>query len=273
MSKKGSKIVAKKAVEVPSQCDTSHLEYTAMCSFYAIGKCLRGENCKFAHSALQIRQKPDLTRTSLCHDFMRKRSCKNGDNCRYAHGEKELQLRPQKASSPSPASPASPVSPASPASPSQIADPDRVDSAPLTWDPMGLSEGIGSSPSTTATSATCMFPLMQKLMTKRQQKQRDQAEMVGSKRNAMNAMSAMSAMGRFSISPDLAWPKSINSLEALTQDLKSWKGLAPFPSNLSSFLDPWKAGLRPPTGFVGFVGFVGIHLIVCHPIFEVYEWY
>jgi len=116
-----------------------------------------------------------------------------------------------------------------------------------------------------------MFPLMQKLMTKRQQKQRDQAEMVGSKRNAMNAMSAMSAMGRFSISPDLAWPKSINSLEALTQDLKSWKGLAPFPSNLSSFLDPWKAGLRPPTGFVGFVGFVGIHLIVCHPIFEVYE--
>jgi hypothetical protein len=27
---------------------------------------------------------------------------------------------------------------------------------------------------------------------------------------------------------------------------------------LSSFLDPWKAGLRPPTGFVGFVG--GIHL-------------
>lgn len=209
-----------------------------MCSFYAIGKCLRGENCKFAHSALQIRQKPDLTRTSLCHDFMRKRSCKNGDNCRYAHGEKELQLRPQKASSPSPASPASPVSPASP---SQIAEPDRVDSAPLTWDPMGLSEAIGSSPSTTATSATCMFPLMQKLMTKRQQKQRDQAEMVGSKRNAM------SAMGRFSISPDLAsWPKSINSLEALTQDLKSWKGLAPFPSTLSSFLDPWKAGLRPP---------------------------
>jgi len=81
-----------------------------------------------------------------------------------------------------------------------------------------------------------MFPLMQKLMTKQQQKQRDQAEMVGSKRNAMNAMSAM---GRFSISPDLAWPKSINSL-ALT-DLKSWKGLAPFPSkDLSSFLDPWK---------------------------------
>lgn len=207
-----------------------------MCSFYAMGKCLRGENCKFAHSALQIRQKPDLTRTSLCHDFMRKRSCKNGDKCRYAHGEKELQLRPQKGSSTSPASPVSPVSPASPAKFSQIADRDRVDLAPLTWDPIGLSEAIGSSPSTTATSATCMFPLMQKLMRKRQQ--RDQAEMVGSKKNGMNAMSAM---GRFSISPDLAsWPKSINSLEALTQDLKSWKGLAPFPSNLSSFLDPWK---------------------------------
>jgi len=210
-----------------------------MCSFYAMGKCLRGENCKFAHSALQIRQKPDLTRTSLCHDFMRKRSCKNGDKCRYAHGEKELQLRqlrPEKAPSP--------VSPVSPVSPSEMADRDRVYLAPLTWDPIGLSGAMGSSPSTTATSATCMFPLMQKLMRKRQQKQRDQAE-VASKRNAMNAMNAMSAMGRFSISPDLAWP-SINSLEALTQDLtdlKSWKGLAPlapFPSNLSSFLDPWK---------------------------------
>eukprot|EP00435_Cladocopium_sp_Y103_P065182 s860_g27.t1 len=225
MTKKGAKVVAKKPVEVPSQCDTSHLEYTAMCSFYAIGKCLRGENCKFAHSALQIRQKPDLTRTSLCHDFMRKRSCKNGDKCRYAHGEKELQLRPGRAST---------SSPASPASPSQISDP--ADPDPLTWDPIGLSmEAIGS-PSTSATSATCMFPLMQKLMMKRQQKrQASQGEMVGSKMG-----NAMSAMGRFSISPDLAWPKSsINSLEALTQ-VKTWKGLAPFPSNLSSFLDPWK---------------------------------
>ncbi len=107
-----------------------------MCSFYAVGKCLRGENCKFAHSLSQIRQKPDFTRTSLCHDWMRKRSCKNGDKCRYAHGEKELQAhRPE------------------------LQEPE------LAWDPIGLKEVNEVKVNEAATRPSSFFPLMEKLMS------------------------------------------------------------------------------------------------------------
>ena len=134
MTKKGSKVSAK--ADMTSRADVSHLEHTSMCSFYAVGKCLRGENCKFAHSLSQIRQKPDLTRTSLCHDWMRKRSCKNGDKCRYAHGEKELNQRYES-------------------------------QEPLAWDPLGLNEGLSSSIHAARERPSTLYPLMEKLIATR----------------------------------------------------------------------------------------------------------
>ena len=268
MSKKGSKVVAKKAVEVPSQCDTSHLEYTAMCSFYAIGKCLRGENCKFAHSALQIRQKPDLTRTSLCHDFMRKRSCKNGDNCRYAHGEKELQLRPQKASSPSPASPASPVSPASPASPSQIADPDRVDSAPLTWDPRAYRKALGQ-----ALQLPQLLQLACSLWCRSSWRSDSKNRGIRRRWLVPRGMQWMQWVqwGDFPFLQILHGQRVSTAWRWRTW--KAGKAWRPFRRIWALF---WILGrpvcaVRPD--LLDLLVVYGIHLIVCHPIFEVYEWY
>ena len=118
-----------------------NLEYTAMCTFFAAGKCLRGKECQFAHSPSQIRAKPDLSRTSLCHDFMRKKSCKNGDRCRYAHGEKELR----KAC----------------AAPKLLPPVEEEEEEELVWDPLDLAQ------SNTSTEASAMMPLMRQLIRRR----------------------------------------------------------------------------------------------------------
>ncbi|CAJ1370989.1 unnamed protein product [Effrenium voratum] len=126
--------MAKKATKSKAPTGLS-LEYTSMCSFFAEGKCLRGEKCKFAHSTSQMRQRPNLTHTSLCHEFMRKRSCKNGDRCKYAHGDKELRSERKL----------------------ELGSGKQE----LVWDPIGLSrDASGAAPA----AATNLLPLMQKLM-------------------------------------------------------------------------------------------------------------
>jgi len=101
---------------------------TRQCSFFEKGKCTRGKACKFAHGNGDVRQAPDLNRTSLCKTlattgscddpncsfahsvdelratskFYKTRLCKwfeqgrcsAGDQCRHAHGQQELQAEP-----------------------------------------------------------------------------------------------------------------------------------------------------------------------------------
>lgn len=124
-----------------------NLEYTAMCTFFAAGKCLRGKDCQFAHSPSQIRAKPDLSRTSLCHDFMRKKSCKNGDQCRYAHGEKELRKPCAVPTAPKTLPPV---------------EEEEEEEEELVWDPLDL-----ASQSNTSTEASAMMPLMRQLIRRR----------------------------------------------------------------------------------------------------------
>ena len=125
---------------------SANLERTALCSFFSMGKCLRGKECKFAHEMSQIRPKPDLTRTSLCHDFMRKGSCKSGDKCKYAHGE--VQLRGQ--------------------SKEQILPKQRpatMVGSSLRWDPLGLQLEVPVAKEPTPVST--LIPVLQRLMGKR----------------------------------------------------------------------------------------------------------
>ncbi|EAR84929.3 zinc finger C-x8-C-x5-C-x3-H type protein (macronuclear) [Tetrahymena thermophila SB210] len=104
------------------------LKKTKMCANFASGNCLKGDQCSFAHSEAELKQKPDLNKTKLCEEFEKNKvcnnesccfahgiddlrhtddfyktslcfnfskegKCENGDKCRYAHGENELKKR------------------------------------------------------------------------------------------------------------------------------------------------------------------------------------
>eukprot|EP00397_Hematodinium_sp_SG-2012_P019655 GEMP01020207.1.p1 GENE.GEMP01020207.1~~GEMP01020207.1.p1 ORF type:complete len:564 (+),score=115.89 GEMP01020207.1:279-1970(+) len=61
-----------------------------MCSFFARGVCIKGNDCPHAHSDDQLRNKPALRKTRLCETFRSKGFCKHGDACSFAHGADEL---------------------------------------------------------------------------------------------------------------------------------------------------------------------------------------
>mmetsp|Transcript_30150 Transcript_30150/g.48370 ORF Transcript_30150/g.48370 Transcript_30150/m.48370 type:complete len:234 (+) Transcript_30150:179-880(+) len=71
------------------------LRLTTACFYFARGLCDRGAGCTFAHSASDLRPKPDLSRTSLCRTFMKAGLCTAGEECMFAHGRAELR-RPRK---------------------------------------------------------------------------------------------------------------------------------------------------------------------------------
>lgn len=64
------------------------LHRTVMCNILPRrGSCC--DDCKFAHSAWELRAKPILKKTSICQDWMQGRCSK--DSCEYAHGVDDLQ--------------------------------------------------------------------------------------------------------------------------------------------------------------------------------------
>ncbi|CAE8607593.1 unnamed protein product [Polarella glacialis] len=71
------------------------LRHTTACFYFARGLCDRGASCTYAHSASDLRPKPDLSRTSLCRTFMKAGLCMAGEECMFAHGRAELR-RPKK---------------------------------------------------------------------------------------------------------------------------------------------------------------------------------
>lgn len=72
-----------------------NLHKTKMCpNIQKKGGCEFGDSCNFAHSELELRSTPDIYKTSLCNNFMAG-ECKLGDLCRFAHGDQELRKKPQ----------------------------------------------------------------------------------------------------------------------------------------------------------------------------------
>eukprot|EP00746_Dinoflagellata_sp_MGD_P009559 gnl/MRDRNA2_/MRDRNA2_119474_c0_seq1.p1 gnl/MRDRNA2_/MRDRNA2_119474_c0~~gnl/MRDRNA2_/MRDRNA2_119474_c0_seq1.p1 ORF type:complete len:238 (-),score=35.35 gnl/MRDRNA2_/MRDRNA2_119474_c0_seq1:171-884(-) len=63
---------------------------TTMCKFFISGTCQKGSNCKHAHSAEELRSRPNLTKTSLCRKMLNDGECDN-PNCSYAHAKDELR--------------------------------------------------------------------------------------------------------------------------------------------------------------------------------------
>jgi len=67
---------------------------TKMCNLFLLNICKNGEDCPFAHSETEIREKPNLHKTKLCQTFIEEGRCKKGKNCCFAHGEEELRSTP-----------------------------------------------------------------------------------------------------------------------------------------------------------------------------------
>ncbi len=64
---------------------------TKLCVLYANGECVHGGRCRFAHDPSELRQRPDLRKTSLCRSFTLSGCCVNGAQCRFAHGKEQLR--------------------------------------------------------------------------------------------------------------------------------------------------------------------------------------
>ncbi|CEL98369.1 unnamed protein product [Vitrella brassicaformis CCMP3155] len=62
---------------------------TKLCRFHLESRCLRGENCTFAHNAVELRAPPDLSRTKICGLWAKGRC--NDPSCKFAHGHQELK--------------------------------------------------------------------------------------------------------------------------------------------------------------------------------------
>jgi len=63
---------------------------TNMCNNFANGHCQFGKHCRFAHSAEELRQKPDLGRTRMCKTMAESGICSDA-SCRFAHNMEQLR--------------------------------------------------------------------------------------------------------------------------------------------------------------------------------------
>jgi len=68
-----------------------NLTKTKMCALIEAGQvCAEGDKCPYAHAISELRATPMLYRTVLC-SWWKMGQCEFGDNCRFAHGEHQLR--------------------------------------------------------------------------------------------------------------------------------------------------------------------------------------
>jgi len=67
---------------------------TKPCSLFSLNICKKGNDCPFAHSMDELRDKPNLYKTKLCDAFLQAGRCNRGEDCNFAHGEVELRSTP-----------------------------------------------------------------------------------------------------------------------------------------------------------------------------------
>jgi len=79
----------KNAAKLRDNAVTMQLSKTKMCAFFERGKCASA-NCRYAHSASELRLAPNMQKTKLCRAFL-SGEC-NDENCYFAHGETDLRV-------------------------------------------------------------------------------------------------------------------------------------------------------------------------------------
>eukprot|EP01057_Protomagalhaensia_wolfi_P004170 Protomagalhaensia_wolfi_Nauph_80__4169@NODE_423_length_2545_cov_454_310056_g61_i1_p1_GENE_NODE_423_length_2545_cov_454_310056_g61_i1NODE_423_length_2545_cov_454_310056_g61_i1_p1_ORF_typecomplete_len211_score18_64zfCCCH/PF00642_24/1_3e08zfCCCH/PF00642_24/0_015zfCCCH_3/PF15663_5/8_5e11zf_CCCH_4/PF18345_1/2e08zf_CCCH_4/PF18345_1/4_2e02zf_CCCH_4/PF18345_1/5e02Torus/PF16131_5/0_019Torus/PF16131_5/0_06zfCCCH_4/PF18044_1/9_9e06zfCCCH_4/PF18044_1/1_6e03zfCCCH_4/PF18044_1/3_3e03zfCCCH_2/PF14608_6/0_0091z len=82
---------------------------TKRCRFWLENRCSRGDKCTYAHTDVELRCPPDLTKTKICTRWKRGVCEKTPTQCAYAHGVEDLrsvdELRSAAATAESDASP------------------------------------------------------------------------------------------------------------------------------------------------------------------------
>jgi hypothetical protein len=71
------------------------LRKTKFCSFLQQGRCLRGEDCTYAHSQAELESIPDFSKTTICSQWKHGKCLYSAEKCRFAHGKQDLQGSPQ----------------------------------------------------------------------------------------------------------------------------------------------------------------------------------
>lgn len=64
---------------------------TRLCKFNQAGRCRKGMSCQFAHGDMEMRNTPDLTKTSICAGWARRVCPLAARECRFAHGFEDLR--------------------------------------------------------------------------------------------------------------------------------------------------------------------------------------
>eukprot|EP00920_Eleutheroschizon_duboscqi_P039455 GHVT01094893.1.p1 GENE.GHVT01094893.1~~GHVT01094893.1.p1 ORF type:complete len:897 (-),score=236.22 GHVT01094893.1:579-3269(-) len=67
------------------------LHKTRLCPYHSHGRCVRGIDCSFAHSAAELREMPDLRFTRLCDAIKFGGTC-HDNNCTFAHDRQVLRI-------------------------------------------------------------------------------------------------------------------------------------------------------------------------------------
>jgi hypothetical protein len=62
---------------------------TELCRFYP--KCRKGDLCPFAHTDLEVKDRPNLTKTSLCAAWSKNCCPFLASECKFAHGSSQLR--------------------------------------------------------------------------------------------------------------------------------------------------------------------------------------
>jgi len=64
---------------------------TKLCSFWQVGRCLKGQDCAFAHGGVELEAPPDFSKTSICIAWKVGTCQLSAAECRFAHGKQDLR--------------------------------------------------------------------------------------------------------------------------------------------------------------------------------------
>jgi len=71
---------------------TAHqLVKSSLCRFYASNQCRKGTSCPYAHGESELKARPNLTKTTICRNWISGCCAKKSAECNFAHGEWDLR--------------------------------------------------------------------------------------------------------------------------------------------------------------------------------------
>ena len=73
----------------PSDLVRNALYKTELCRYHSAGACAK-DHCPFAHAETELRERPDLMKTTFCRAH-RERRCTQGKLCPFAHKPSEIR--------------------------------------------------------------------------------------------------------------------------------------------------------------------------------------